>query len=169
MRALVLGSGATIWDDLRAYGPPDGLVIAVNDMIWAYPHRIDHAVTLHPENLPVWMERRERRGHEMGFPVWSNKPGALVTRDVRSWGKGSSGMLGVTVAVKLADEVVLCGIPMDPRPHFHNDRTWTGSVVHGRAWTENVERMRGRVWSMSGWTRELLGFPPWLQDAQGAA
>lgn len=172
MRALVLGSAACVWDDLKAYGPvTDEIVVAVNDMIWAYPERIDHAVTLHVEHLKEWQEARRQKGGNDDYTVWSNNARrAVMERTVRNWGAGSSGMLGMVVALDGlgCDEVVLCGIPMDDRTHFFDRQRWRACGVHRKAWERNVGRMKGRVWSMSGWTRELLGYPPWLLDSRDA-
>lgn len=161
MRALVLGGAACLWDDLRAFHElkiPVDTVIAVNDAGWSYPHRIDHWVTLHPEHFGVWEQRRAERGGNGDYVRWSNKVHAAVDRRARAWGAGSSGLLAVAVAIDSlsSDSVWLCGVPMDEQPHVYGGPDWTGWKAHRKAWERAVERMRGRVHSMSGWTRELL-------------
>lgn len=158
MRALVLGGAACVWADLTAFhamGLPVDHVLAVNDAGYAYPHRLDHWVTLHPEHFPVW---EPRRSGNADYVRWSNKPHAAVDRVLAAWGAGSSGLLAVTVAVDGLGcaEVWLCGVPMDAQPHVYGGEDWTGYVAHRQAWERAVPRMQGKVFSMSGWTRALL-------------
>lgn len=59
MRALILGSGYCLWDDVeeveRLVGREwDGLVIACNDAGVLWPRFLDHWVTMHPEQYRLW-------------------------------------------------------------------------------------------------------------------
>ena len=170
MDALVLGSGACLWDDLRALGSWGDIVLAVNEAAVAYPHRLDCFVTLHPEKLPKWTEERITRGGNADFETWTGMHKQdLAQHAIGGWTNGSSGMLAVGVALeKGATRVVLCGVPMNPEPHFWDPKPWPACATHRKPWTDRLAKMQGRVFSMSGWTRELLGGPPWL-DLQEAA
>lgn len=170
MKALILGGAACVWDDLRTLGPYGDIVIAVNDIGAVYPHRIDHWATLHGEKLPDWSAKRVVRGYNTDYTTWTRpeKPGQ-TDRVLSGWSSGSSGFLAVGVALEVgATEVVLAGVPMDGSPHFFDREGWKGFLAHRAAWERKADDLRGRVFSMSGWTRRLLGSPPWL-TAKGAA
>lgn len=169
---LVLGGAACVWDDLAALEQIlgetwPGLIIAVNDAIAACPRRIDHAVSLHPDKLPIWSCERARRGGNADFTTWShqNTPAAPVDRDLPLRGSGSSGFHAIRIAQHLGCErIVLCGVPMDAGPHFHDGKDWTDVKRYLPAWTQYKHEL-GDVRSMSGNTRTLLGAPTlsWLR------
>lgn len=190
VKALLLGGADTLWDDVEAVealtgGPWAGLVIACNDAGVAWPHRLDHWATLHPEHFyslpaatgdqpphPGWIEQRKELGHPNGFTTWARRERGLVDRLCETWGGGSSGLLCVAVAAKLGvTHAILCGIPMESRPHFNDHhRTgradWTAADNHWRGWIRagNQTRMEPWVRSMSGRTRATFGGPThdWL-------
>lgn len=168
MNALVIGGAACVWDDLRALGPWGGLVVVVNDVGACYPHRIDHWATLHPEKLAGWRMGRWKRGGNGDYTTWSRRNPELVDRIISGWSSGSSGMLGVGVALDVgAENVVLAGIPMGSEGHFFSPDPWGAFETHRPAWEKRIDVLRGRVTSMSGWTRELLGAPE-LQRREAA-
>lgn len=179
--ALIIGGAECVWDDLRRVeemvgGDWPGIVIAVNDVGIHYPGRIDHWATLHAEKLDGWQRDRIHRGHGRTWTTWSRPKSTRrgVDRIVTGWTRGASGMLAVGVALDElgCDRVVLAGIPMDAQPHFREStvhvagRPWHAGGSHWNAWKkdEMAERLGGRVRSMSGKTRELLGAPDieWL-------
>lgn len=173
MRALILGGADCLWCDLGALEvwKPD-VVIATNDAIAAYPDRIDHAVTLHPEKLVRWrMERWKNRGNG-DYETWSrpDTPDG-VDRTLSGWSSGSSGMLAVGVALSVgADSVVLAGVPMQAgAAHFFDPSPWNDVWHHREAWEKRADELRGRVWSLSGWTRDLLGAPPFIDEQRSVA
>lgn len=177
MNALVLGGARGLFDDLAAlealHPSWADTVLAVNDAGWGYTGRIDHWVTLHHENLPRWRKERARRvPDDSPFTVWCDKPWPPgIDRIVHPWGAGSSGFLAVVVALEhlQAERVVLCGVPMDPIPHFFDRQQWTACDGHREAWKRNMDRL-GRVRSLSGWTRAQLGAPDpeWLAGTSDA-
>src|SRR5690606_41623878 len=91
----------------------------------------------------------------------------IADRYVRQWVSGSSGLLAMIVALDAlgCHRVALCGVPMDNRPHFRESRVhvpgkpWGAARTHRRAIERVLDRLRGRVRSMSGWTRDVLGEP----------
>lgn len=178
-RGLVLGGASCIWDDLKALEAMIGepwpwLVFATNQAGVAYPWPIDCWVTLHPENLEAWIERRRNEGRPMGFEVWGgtwvtgvdDSKHELVDHVLHVGDTGSSGFHAVRVALgpHECDRVVLAGVPMDFRPHFNSTRPWDSAEFHWPAWKNAVPRWEGRVRSLSGRTAELLGRPDldWL-------
>jgi SAM-dependent methyltransferase len=144
-----------------------GPVIACNDVGCLFPGRLDHWCSLHPEKLTKWTKERGARGHPSGYITWSRK-GGRADRQVKTWGGGASGLLDITVAYEIGCErVVLCGVPMTRSPHFVDSiehqygKIWSSASTHFAVWKKPaiLARMRGRVKSMSGETRALLGEP----------
>lgn len=169
MNALVIGGAGCVWDDLRALGPFSGTVVAVNDIGAYYPHRFDHWATLHPEKLAGWRMERWRRGGNGDYTTWSRRNPELVDHILSGWSSGSSGMLGVGVALEMgAEHVTLAGVPMGPEGHFFDPAPWEDCMKYREAWEKRADALRGRVASMSGWTRNLLGGPE-LQRKGAAA
>lgn len=164
MRALVVGGAHSAWRDIyrveSVVGPWDGIVVAVNDM-GAHLPRLDAWATLHPEKIRRWQQVRRGNGYP-DVPIWSNATTTDYT--LNHWSNGSSGLLGVGVALALgAETVVLCGVRMDQqRNHFREERGWQQHDRYRRGWLNRADTLRGRVYSVSGWTRELLGPPPFL-------
>lgn len=178
MKALVIGGADCIWRDVAALEAMlghewDGLVIAANDVGVHWPRRLDHLVSLHAEKLARWREERVKAGRTDRVETWGRSSYKSVDHAFRPWPGGSSGMYAVTVALHLrCTRIVLCGVPMTKDPHFAESKVhpvgkrWTQADAHWRAWRkpENLGRMRGKVRSMSGRTRMLLGgpTPSWL-------
>lgn len=176
--ALILGGGVCLWKDLDVFEerrPRHAAfdIIAVNDAGWAYRLPLAHWVTLHGENLPVWIALRKQMKYAMGFQTWGG-----TWRTGRDDSKleaidhvlpvtlvGSSGMHAVEVARFLAyDRIVLAGIPMDGSGHFFDPTPWGSAIAHREAWTAAAAEWGGVVRSISGWTSGLLGTPDraWL-------
>ena len=91
---------------------------------------------------------------------------------------GSSGLFAAKYALEDLgfDRGVLCGIPMEmSQAHFFNSHPWNGAKSHVAGWLKKpwsppqkgqkaeppipLPAIKGRLRSMSGWTRELLGSP----------
>lgn len=183
MRALVLGSAACLFADIEAalaLFAPD-IVVACNDAGVAWPGRLDHWATLHPDKLPVWIARRAALGRPAAAALWSYgagaaPPGMAVNRVAEK--DGSSALLCVRVArLSGATRIVCCGTPLTPGPHIEgvSAAEWAGWRKRGRplqprfadyqaAWVADRERLLRDTRSMSGWTSELLGRPDrtWL-------
>lgn len=191
--ALVLGGATTVWRDLAVLetmidGFWPGLVFAVNDLACTWPRRIDYWVTIHAEKLKTvsgwrnpngpngWIACRRANGYPDAGQIVSHvgkfPNGTTVDKVVKQWDSGSSGLLAVAAAYSVGcQRVVLCGCPMDDRPHFaesvvHDSRMrWSSVRAHRQAWEKNLKRLRERTRSLSGWTRKVLGAPTleWLE------
>lgn len=166
------------------------IIIAVNDAIAHCERDIDHGVTLHPEKLVGeyhathnpdrvdWSDLRDRNGYNTDYETWSRRDPQWVDHVINHWGTGSSGLFGVTVAYHLGlDKVVLCGVPMTPTPHFPEatgaegpEGNWDECDLHREGWEKHKSRLLGRVKSMRGWTRQMLGEPDveWLERREAA-
>lgn len=184
MKALVLGGGAGVWDEVAQaealFGPGWwDIAIAANDIGCHWPHRLDAWCSLHPEKLPGWVEAREANGHPPAREVVVRRGRApkVPHRMIRHpFGNGSSGLLAVAVAMDLgATRIVLCGIPMTRTPYFAESDVheagsiWSGATAHWKKWQSHGAELDGIVRSMSGRTREFLGAPTreWLEEADG--
>jgi hypothetical protein len=84
---------------------------------------------------------------------------------------GTSGLFAAKVALcDLGfDRVVLCGVPMTATPHLNNRTDWVDRpktpTDYQRVWAGLPAEYLGRMRSLSGWTRELLGAPETTEKA----
>lgn len=164
--ALVCGTAAGLSDDFQRARSlrPDALVIAVNNTVRLMP--ADWLFSLHPEKLVGWADLHER--------CWGTRPVTYGARPrpgcvVDHWrpearGGGSSGWSAAKLAlIEGFAEVILCGVPLDavayekrgPARAFNRRdilERYRNGLLADAAWHEGVR-------SMSGWTREVLGFP----------
>lgn len=186
--ALILGGGRDLWLEIGILeemigGKWPGLVIAANNAGAEWPRDLDHWVTLHPEkfNDPDpddgtgdWIRKREENGYPNGFITWGRRSPELVDRVIQPWGGMASGGFGCRVGHHMITEAglepkaVLCGVPMTETPHYHKDHhreNWRHAELHWRSWERHLFRVDGWVRSMSGRTRETLGYPSkdWLE------
>jgi hypothetical protein len=179
-RVLVMGSSSRLWPDLQALAQITGdgrwpwTVIGVNMAGWAYPFDLHHWATLHPDHFRIWKPLRESLRYPMGFKSWG---GRWVTGSTDEDHEevdevldvdrvGSSGMLAVDIARKRleADRIVIAGMPVDATRRFYDFRPWDSALTYQVRWRESIEDFDGRVRSMSGFTKEILGAPDrsWL-------
>jgi len=172
--ALILGGASCVWDDAAAameLCEPDA-VFAVNDIgtRWARPIRA--WCSLHPERMQRWRAERGRRGFPAAFEHIGHERGHPGIDRVTSYlwpgmnASGSSGLFAVKVAMEAGyDRIILAGIPMQAEgAHFFNPASWGEVASFTEAWRIARPRLTGKVHSMSGWTKELLGYPSaeWL-------
>lgn len=171
MLAAVLGGARGVWAELAELeamiGRRPDLIVATNDAGVVYPGRLDAWATLHHERFAEW---RRRRTGNTDYRAFIHAPHVAVQADVvpDRW-SGSSGLYAAQVALSHlgARGVVLCGVPLDAdRAHFFNGAPWTDADVFRRGFEAALPVIRETVRSMSGWTRDLLGFPDpqWLID-----
>ena len=175
--AIVLGGALNVYTDAKAAASlftPD-VVVAVKDIGMTYPH-VDHWVTYHPERLPRELPIRRKKGLSDPLFIWTYEASRTPTvvgipfKFIPFRG-GSSGFMGMEVGCKVADKVVLCGIPMDPNmKHFSRPKAkgWPEGKFYRQAWMKHLSEFKDRVRSMSGWTKEVLGEPTaaWLNDVE---
>jgi hypothetical protein len=178
LTALIIGSARTLADDerrARELFAPD-LLIGCNHAARDHDGPVDHWATMHPDLYPIWLSLRRQAGRPEPGQLWHARhriaPAGLRTRPIESWG-GSSGMLCVAVAFELGVErIVLAGVPLDKMArHYDDDRPWQEARAYRQMWEMRVPMLTGRVKSMSGWTRDLLGEPTedWLGDEHRSA
>ncbi len=179
-RCLVIASAACVWDDVDRLGVHGDLnsgwdTICVNDMMQFWPGIVNHGYTNQYKWLPHWTGGRRETisGHKV-IDKWGrvglthSRVGAQV-----NWpwpGHGTSTLNAVYTALALGyDKIVVCGAPLDNGPHFFeppwcssNFENEVGNREDGKMcyWENSKNRwFGGRVTSMSGRTRDLLGEP----------
>ena len=170
---LIIGGGRCVWDDLEAFKDEnfEGARMCINDVGQHYDRRVDHWATLHPEWMINWMEYRVNH-----VPAGGQKPlvhserqhhAVDVVWNLKASG-GSSGLLAVFVGILMGyDEITLAGVPLDASGHYF-DPPWprqTANANFDNPPTRSVwewaskEVFDGKVKSLSGWTKRLLGSP----------
>lgn len=148
-------------------------VIVIGKMIVSFPDRIDHAVSFHAELFDRWALRREHAGLQHAKCYWGAtykgrnlghaKTRVRPLRYAKCVG-GSSGFLateGVALRTLGVDRVVLAGVPMLASAGHEGDAggSWDEADHYWATWEEYMPRLLGRVRSMSGRTRDALGYP----------
>ena len=177
-RALVVGRARGVWEEVAALQEMAlfDAVLVVGKVGVIYPGEITHWVSFHAHGLPRWAAERDARGFPEAASYWTSPFKGTTVAEVsgKPVGRvgcvgGSSGLIAVTVALEKveADRVALAGIPMDnERGHVDDDLAWNEAQHYRQAWVDALPRLSGRVRSMSGWTKELLGgeppTPEWL-------
>lgn len=174
---LVIGSALTWEQDVEAaldIGEYDG-VVAVKRIGVLWRGRLDAWVTLHPDRLVKEMPERLLKGYPAPARVFSQtsaSPMKHVTDqiDYKFPGQrtsGSSGLFAVRVAFMLGfDRIVLCGIPLTKEfGKVDYGPLWHGEKLFRDAFQKAIPLFDGRVRSMSGWTKDLVGMPTaeWLK------
>lgn len=177
---LVIGAAPCWWDDvLRAlWGMEDegaADIMATCFMAQMYKIRIDHVFSLHAPAL----EHARAYNYHFAWPSTEKSLETLKTDiDSRTGVKNnplrlgyrwsgfphrlSSGPTAALIAVEGLgyDRAILCGVPLDDsgycegyptRPCKHSG--------HREPMLQVIDRFKGRVFSMSGWTRKVLGEP----------
>lgn len=159
---VILGGAACVWKDLNnarlhTTASWDADIMTVSDITMHFPGVIRHAYSnSHDQILRHIHNRRDTLIQQYG------EVGYAHSLQVWPWpGHGSSGLGACLTGLGLGyDRIILCGIPLDGQPHYF-DPPWATSQLD----KENLqiwERMRdevfeGKVTSMSGRTRDILG------------
>lgn len=179
--AFVLGSANGVhqeYQQARRLVKPDA-VLAVNDMIERFNGPLFAAVSFHGEKIDGWLNARKRCGYEppehiviakewedwyQGVtPKWQRKPRVFRQYFPGQVESGSSGLFAVKVALVnfKFDRVICCGMPMDHHAGYVHrpGRAWFSALRHRKGWEQALPHLKGKVFSMSGWTSRLLGKP----------
>jgi len=168
MIAFILGGAENVLDEYaeaKKLINPD-VIICVNDIGYDF-EKCDIWTTLHPENLKIkgWISKRINNGFSLPEKIVAHKQADYVNNILGykwkgSRGSGSGGLYAVKVALSLGyNKIVLCGVPMNKKPHYFDKKAWTEYNVFVETWDEQKEVLKEFVRSMSGYTKELLGYP----------
>lgn len=179
--ALLVGSSACLWDDIDAFekiAASQGWewdVAAVNHAGLAINHPVEHWVSCHPPLIHYLKKARDCYTHNTlgeNGPMITHGPAIIVGSELMDRQHSvrhdiiiNSAVFGIYVMFLLKYErVVLAGIPFDGnRTYYHPKQVkpeFSDDIRHIRNVWERVmdaEEWEGRVFSMSGWTRALLG------------
>lgn len=173
---VICGSGRCLWDDLTALGPIDADLMAVN-YAGIFLHKPLHWVSVHAEDfqwmLPLRMtkvvapqgllcERIETHSYRSCVGVLHVWPKLIMNPS-----NGSSSICAVRVALAMGYErAILAGVPLDGTGHFYDppQNLWPQRLddfsCFDDPWRQAAKHeFGGRVRSMSGLTRDILGPP----------
>jgi hypothetical protein len=150
--------------------------MCINDMIMFFPGDITHCVSCDAPMLPKWWAARRppyqsRYSKVPRFHTVESEQGVIGVERWHFAGGGTSGLLACVIGLELGyDEIVLCGIPIDNSGHFFDPPStktnFAREIVNKsgnirgdgrRFWTNRLEEFGGRVKSMSGNTKLILG------------
>ena len=151
---LIIGSGHNVERELAAVDRASfGSVIGVNRAALMYGP-VDYHVTLHPE---IYTKPGKKAAHMVS---WRRVQGVDEILDFRWPGcqtSGSSGLYAVKYALDVlkAEHVTLAGIGLDG-PHIYTRHDWAQAEQFRRTWRKVLPKIKGRVTSLGGWTKELL-------------
>lgn len=171
--ALVVGSARGVWEDLRAASAlfvERPVTLAVNAMVAFLPRVIDHAVSHHGQALVHLLGYRRcvvglsPEAREGPVVTHSTQAAAGVDRVWPEFKAGDSSLLAARIALALGcARVILAGVPLDASGRIHDDPAAGAPFDYGHlyrpVWEATRAELAGRVVSMSGFTRELLGAP----------
>lgn len=164
---LVVGSSRDVWLEVGDTNRwRESAVLAVNDMIMYWPTRLHHAYSNDWRFINGWCELRRPlwidRGDQGVRPLrHCFRPAGNAT--VWPWpGTGTSGLNAVFTAVGLGyDPVIVAGMAMDDSGHFFDPPgKWTNYGHERRFWVNCAEALRGTVYGLSGFVKDLLRPPP---------
>lgn len=177
---LIMGTAACLWDDLKAFNHlHTGDRMAVNMAALFYNNYfsgpVEHVTTMHPEFLPLLFFNQKFRHHTIQGHLPLIHTHRVLHRfagiDVQApdciWNLENhghtSGLFAVHVGMLMGYErIILAGSPVDASPNFYAP-AWTedgyGSPTAQNYWQTAVPHLKGRVFSLSGNTRQWLGAP----------
>ena len=164
-RGIVLASAPGALEELaefrqRASGEWD--VLAVNQSGIRYTEPLAAWGSVHADQIVGWIDQRRNLGYDMEFDAFGESflPGqdrasVRYIGPVR-WACGSSALYVVQYALEQGySQIVLAGVHLSGRYEMYRD-----------GWREAFDVICGKVYSLSGWTRDFLGPPPedWYKD-----
>ena len=171
--ALILGFAQSLGEDIEAALPiyPNAVLFGVNRAAKLY--RCQHLVSLDKHKIPGFIPDYPITVHAGRFGGVKQQHGPKDYIDCY-WPhlqtgvtSGSSGWLAAKIAVKLGHApVVMCGCPIDNSAHVepdtgYHESLWNNPKQFGtcREYIVNDSDYHEFVFSMSGWSREFLGYP----------
>ena len=167
---LILGGADCVREDhakATALGEFAG-TLAANAIMCVWEGPLTAAVSLHREYLPPFLNRRAERGYPAPERIYGPDETAYLFPGQKT--VGSSGLYALKIALLDLgfDRAVLCGVPMDERPHFNDPAPWDECPGYLDGWIEAMPHIRDRTRSCSGWTADALGYPTaaWIKGNQ---
>lgn len=168
MIALCLGGAARVHGDalnaISIIGRAPDLVVACNDVAALWAGEVDALASHHPESIPRWLALRAEAGQPppRRVVIPNHYEGHPATDIMATAWDGGSGLYTAEVAIKLlgAHGAILCGVPLDPNePHVVREGPWPAAPTFRSGFRAALAAEGGRIRSMSGWTKSVLGVP----------
>lgn len=170
---VVCGGGRCVWEDMEGFCPHirggSFHIMAVNDVGMHIPLDVKHWYSNSPKELSAWKNAR-RPNYNTSILTHSLDSQNGGAKYKWPWpGHGTSSLNAVYTGLRMGyEQIVLCGVPLDDSGHYF-DPPWIGSTFASQVperdgtlkwWGRAAEELfGGRVKSMSGRTRDLLGAP----------
>lgn len=162
---LICAGAQSVWRDINEYSVNAVAyyhLMAVNDIGMFLPHQLEHWYSNHGDQLPAWMQVRAFHHQQARYVHTAKHQRNGIPWPVPT--SGTSTLSAVYVALCLGyDRIILCGAPLDNSPHFFEGASAvTNFSAEGQhdIWDRaNREIFEGRVKSMSGASRAILGAP----------
>lgn len=179
--ALVVGCGTGVWEEVEA-----AKRLVKFDAVYCVKLAGVHWkggrftwATLHPEFMDDYEKQRADLGYHWDYEIVAPLPGEVgmhgkkgnIARRVtyRYPGMNASASSGGYAAKVALDDgfekVILAGVPMRQEDnHFTRGKPWLQRDGFINGFNLSLPHFKGRVKSLSGWTREQLGEPTkeWL-------
>lgn len=162
-RLIITGSHRTTLDEIHMipdYREYDFMAIGL-DAVHLYPWNIKYVATYHPEDIPLIKERRKPIGNTDYLlichvnEVDGKKVEGVDIVTPYEPPSGSSALLGALTAIRMGyEKIILCGCPLIGSNGAN--QTYEGFC---EGFIRKKEALKGKVKSMSGWTKEFLGEP----------
>lgn len=161
---LIVGGGRCVWDDFDKLGRRwDGDILTINDITQHFPLKVKHCYSNDSKMVPRWISARRPR-YRILFEE-TIIPHSCNEGDVNKWpfrGGGSSAFIACLVGLGMGyDQITLIGCPLDNSGHYF-DPPWVETkllreVPEGNEWQASKHIFRGKVKSLSGRTKQILG------------
>ena len=170
--AIILGCGRCLYAEAARYVDIAD-IIAINYTGILCPYNKRHLVSLHPEEILHLKELlRFNNRWQIDHLFTHSTTGAEVNWDFDDpeIGNGTSALFATLIAVVLGyNPVILAGVPLDNTGNFYHPpeymiNYWENGSSHDK-WLEYRPLLLNRVFSLSGFTREILGEPPGCKSA----
>ena len=182
-RLVIIGASRNVWQDYWDAPTKQADKMAVGNVSLFCPDKLDYIASMHRECLSAMKELRQHtvrfKWHRNenpethGYGIWPKTfngvqiPGKGIVD--RAWtptdlgmtpNGGSSGLFAALVGLKLGyDEIILCGCPADNGNFYDPEWVSDNFTKKRKVWLGAKEFFDGRVKSMSGYTRSILGGP----------
>lgn len=133
------------------------------DSVDKFSGEAKYFATYHPQDIPKSIERRKEFGGNCDFKIISHeiKPGVDIVLPYQQH-SGSSALLGVLSAIKFGyRRIILVGCPLI-------DVEGKKYANFQKGWQQYLDLYVGKVRSLSGWTKDFLGYPTeaWLDAVE---
>ena len=163
---IIMGSAPCLEDDLSKIPQGTWGYMAIGlDAVDRYSGRIEYMATYHPADITEARFKRARARGNTTYKVISHeqKDGVDIVHPYKA-PSGSSALLGVLAGIKLGyQKIILCGCPLEDEKKDGKNKNYQ---QFRKGWQAHLDEYIGKVRSMSGWTREFLGYPTdeWLAE-----